>query len=334
MSKSLHRVYHWLSLAAIVFSAGVLAFWAYSEYTRPVPPVEYARQTSCNAMWLGHDWIAAEHTPEEITELAIKLHDHGVSCVYVHTTPLLPDGSFDTSRAQYLDVFLTTFRKAYPEATLYAWIGILTQDYEGTSVSTKIDLSDYKMLNSIEDTAFQLVDDYGFDGIHLDVEPVESGSKDFLVSLSGLHEGLKARGRKLSIAVIFLATPERRQQWLESGKQFFWSWLPEYYDTVSLFTDQLVIMSYNIGISDPDQYSERIAWHMQEVQNARANGVPVLIGVPTYDGTYSGGENLAAGLEGIRRGSMAGYPVDGYAVYSEWTTDEEEWELLNTQSIL
>jgi len=249
--------------------------------------------------------------------------------VFVHTTPLLPDGSFYTSRAAYLDIFLKTFRKAYPEATLYAWMGILTEDYEGTSVSTKIDITDYKMLNSIESTAFQLVDDFGFDGIHLDMEPVESGSKDFLISLSGLHEGLKARGKKLSTAVIFLATAERQQEWLDSGKPFFWSWLPEYYDTVSLFTDQLVIMSYNIGISDPDLYAERIAWHLEEVQKVRASGVPVLIGVPTYAGAYASGENLEAGLEGIRRGSMNGFPVDGFAIYSEWTTDAEEWALLD-----
>lgn len=313
---------HWLILLASLLAVGFLVIVAYVFFLPPptVPEI----QTACNAIWLGHTWIEDAHSPEEIEALAKKLKSHQINCLYLHASPLNPDSSFDTSRASYLTSFLQTYRLHHPEATIYAWMGMLTEDYEGESIGPKFALNDYPTLLEVKQTALELTSTYGFDGIHLDVEPVESGNDAFLVTLHGLREALHAQGKKLSVAVIFLATPERQEQYVAEGKRFLWSWLPAYYDTVSLFTDQLVIMHYQIGLQTPEEFTTRVAWHAEVLQAARQN-TAVLMGLPTFAGDYKEAENLEAGLAGIDAALANGDEVDGLALYAEWTTDESEW---------
>lgn len=283
-------------------------------------------ETACNAVWAGHSWIEFEQTEEDIQTFANTLRENDVSCVYLHATPLNDDGSFDLSRGQYTRSFLTSFRQYYPEATLYAWIGMVTVDNDANTIGYKFDLNEDDRMLRVQQTLFELVDDYGFDGIHLNMEPVENDSQAFLTFLSGLHTGLLDRGKPLSAALIFIADERRIQLWTEEGKKFLWGWLPEYYDRVAYYLDQMVIMHYEFGLTDPDEFADRVVWHAEELQSVRESGTHLIIGLPSYDFRFSAGENIESGLWGIQRAREQGFDFDGIALYAHWETDESEWQ--------
>ncbi|HNT29565.1 MAG TPA: hypothetical protein PKL83_01285 [bacterium] len=286
--------------------------------------------TACHAVWLAHDWIEEEQTDVDIQALADRLRDAGVTCVYLHTTPLNADGSLDTTRAQYLVPFVTAIKEKYPKLTLYAWMGILTDRYDSPSIGTKFYLSDYPTMRAIRATALELVDSYGLDGVHLDIEPVLSGSAEYLVTLASLHDTLNNRGKKLSVAVTFIADAKRQEKYHAEGKEFLWSWEPKYYETVGLYCDQIVIMAYNIGSLNVDSYQQLLLEQLAAVQPARKQGAAVLIGLPAYDFRYADAENLAAGLEAVELGHAQGLLSDGVSVYAEWTMDDQEWKVLTS----
>ncbi len=89
--------------------------------------------------------------------------------------------------------------------------------------------------------------DEGFDGIHLNVEPVDDGNVDFLALLRALRTAVGA-GRVLSL----VGDPARAVRACRSRPNFVWS--PEYYARVAALADQIVIMAYDTALPTPGLY--------------------------------------------------------------------------------
>lgn len=325
--KSLFTHRFLIKIAIVLFLANVsLGSWIVWNmfFEEDKTQESFVSQIACHGMWLGHTWIEDFHETEEIQELARKLKDHGFGCIYVHASPLTDEGGFDLSRAAYLQNFLTTFKKNAPEITIYAWIGMVTSWHEGQTVGFKFDLSEDDRMLNVQETMFLLVDQYGFDGIHINAEPVEEGSQAFLTFLSGLHSGLEMRDKPLSAAVIFIADQRRINMWTQEGKKFLWGWRPYYYERVSYYVDQLVIMHYEFGLRDPNDFSNKVVEHLKQLQEVRQHA-DLVLGLPVYDFAYDEAENLEAGLAGIEKARLQGLTVDGLALYSHWEMDSQEW---------
>jgi hypothetical protein len=169
--------------------------------------------------------------------------------------------------------------------------------------------------------------DEGFDGIHLNVEPLDSGNDDFLSLLRALRNAV-GEGNILSISAI-RPGPLR----LPMAPNFFWT--ADYYMRVAETADQVVIMAYDTALPTPALYRRYLAYASSTVTrtlDAAHSRARVLVGVPTYEptgmmhrGDVETPENALLGIVAGLRGLGTGGTFEGVALYAEWTTDEQEW---------
>jgi spore germination protein YaaH len=169
--------------------------------------------------------------------------------------------------------------------------------------------------------------DEGFDGVHVNVEPVNEGNVDFLALLRALRTAV-GNERILSVSVIRPGPFA-----LPMAPNFLWT--ADYYTRVAGLVDQVVIMSYDTALPTAALYRRYVAWAAAAVTTALADSrvrARVLMGVPTYDETglmhRKGVETLEHALPGLvsgLRGLGGGGTFEGVALYAEWTTDPAEW---------
>jgi len=171
--------------------------------------------------------------------------------------------------------------------------------------------------------------DEGFDGIHLNVEPVDDGNVEFLALLRALRTAV-GPSRVFSIAAIRPAPFGLRR-----APNFAWS--PEYYARVAAVVDQIVIMAYDTALPTPYFYRRYVKWASSSVAgalDASGSNARVLMGIPTYEPfgfMHRAGvetpENALPGIVAGLRGLGAGGTFEGIALYAEWTTDPREWSV-------
>ena len=170
--------------------------------------------------------------------------------------------------------------------------------------------------------------DEGFDGIHVNVEPVDDGNVDFLALLRALRTAVGAE-RALSVSAIRpgpFCPPVRAELPLDArvlrprrrGRR----------------PDRGHGLRHRPADAGPLPALRRLG--RRAGRRATLVGASprarVLIGVPTYDETglmHRGGvetpENAIPGVVAGLRGLGGGGTFEGVASYAEWTTDDGEW---------
>jgi hypothetical protein len=221
--------------------------------------------------------------------------------------------------------FLATARLEAPEMKVLPWVGGLRVGYRRQRAGT-MRLDDLGQRQRIVAECRGLVDE-GFDGVHVNIEPVNDGNVDFLALLRALRNAV-GTDRVLSISAIRPGPFA-----LPMAPNFLWS--PDYYARVAALVDQIVIMAYDTAIPTPALYRRYVAWAATSVTNTLADSrirARVLMGVPTYDetgmmhrGHVETPENALLGIVAGLRGLGAGGTFEGVALYAGWTTDDAEW---------
>lgn len=261
------------------------------------------------AFWMEHDWSS---TSKDFAALKQKVDDLNITDLFFHVGPLNPDGSL----ADDLNIF-TEGLDVLGTAN-YAWIGSIRSkiDLENEEVRAKIILSSKWLLEK------------GFNGIHLDIEPVLHDDTAFITLLREMREAMP--DTKISVA-----TDEWQPDLISrfSGSESYWtsSQLKE----VSKYANQVVIMTYDTSFKDPSLYE----WWVEQQTIATSNIIPenveLFIGIPSYDE----GESLDPNVENIKTGLVGflkGYSnlradikkISGVAIYSYWETDASEFQTL------
>ena len=169
----------------------------------------------------------------------------------------------------------------------------------------------------------------GFDGIHLNIEPVESGSRRLLEWL----EYLKQRIGPEKILSVAAAKPS-----FIEGLNFspLRSWDVAYYESVARHCDQVVVMSYDTGLSSAFLYSlfvfEKTSAILQRFSRAGLS-TKLMLGIPTYGTAMpheAKAENIPAAIQGLKaalsRSDVRKENFGGTALYAYWTTEEGEWQ--------
>ena len=278
-----------------------------------------------NAVWLEHRWLEKPQPPEQVQALFVKLRRRGVSYVFPHLIPFGPDGQLPPHSRDEMRNFLATARLEAPEMKVLPWVGGLRVGYRRQRAGT-MRLDDLGQRQRIVAECRGLVDE-GFDGIHLNIEPVNDGNVDFLALLRALRTAV-GTDRVMSISAIRPGPFA-----LPIAPNFLWS--PDYYARVAALVDQIVIMAYDTAIPTPALYRRYVAWAATSVTTTLADSrirARVLMGVPTYDetglmhrGHVETPENALLGIVAGLRGLGAGGTFEGVALYAEWTTDDAEW---------
>jgi hypothetical protein len=285
-----------------------------------------------NGIWLGHGWLGADqwfienHKTSEMPQfrdverlrtLAASLMQHHIIDVFPHLCPSDAYGNLPAID----DAQAKRFLAAFHNFRVMPWIG----GPAGTSTR----YTDPKWRSAFVRSITNLLAAYpNFAGVQINIEPLTSGDKDFLLLLKNIHGALPP-GKILSVAAY--PPPTRWQPYAEVH------WDGNYFREVARRSDQLAVMMYDTGVHVPKIYEHLMADWTREVL-AWSDGKPVLLGVPAYNDAgveYHNPkvENLRTALLGIHRALAAGtMPTNyqGIAIYSEWTMDPEKWNFFQT----
>jgi hypothetical protein len=311
-----------LTALGCVLAAAGLAYFAYAPVGDYAPhPFNHDR----NAVWLEHRWLERPHPEAEMEALFTRLRARGIAYVYPHVIPFDAEGRLPRHDREQMRAFLATARRVAPDLRILPWIGGLRKGYKRQRPGT-VELADLTQRQRIVAEARGLVDE-GFDGVHLNVEPVDDGNDEYLALLRALRTAVGPR-HLLSVSAIRPAPVG-----LPRAPNFAWS--PDYYARVASTVDQVVIMAYDTALPTASLYRRYVRWAARSVAGAldtSGSEARVLMGIPTYD-TFGfmhrrgveTPENALVGVVAGLRGLGAGGTFEGVALYAEWTTDEADW---------
>ena len=283
-----------------------------------------------NGLWLQHGWLGDDRwfrenardttkfrTAARLGELRTILTMNGIRYVYPHLCPAVPDGRLPAVDPAQTERLLDALG---PEVRVLPWIGAAGVNLRWERWRQNFCASAAELLRKHPRLA----------GVHVNLEPMRSGDREYLQLLRELRQALPP-GKILSTAAY--PPPTRWHPYLDVH------WQEAYYREVTPLADQVVVMMYDTALKQPKLYQKLMADWTAEVL-AWAGSTPVLLGVPAYDdagvGYHEPGvENLENALAGIHAG-LARVPAPpanyrGIAIYSEWEMDAKEWELWRRQ---
>ena len=272
-----------------------------------------------NAAWLGVTWTNDPHDADEISVLAADLTRYQIRYVFTYTSYLKDTGQFNPTY-DHAESFIATLRAANPEIKVLAWLGI-PLDY--------VDLGDSAVRQKIVEFTSGLIP-LGFDGIHLDPEPVVDGDANVLALLEETQQRigddsiLSIASRHISPLYAEVSLPGINHYWWSAG----------YYRQVAEHVDQIALMTYDSALPHALLYRQFARFEAIEITQALQEAdVEVLLGVPTSEEETAShrpyAENMESGLQGIIDGlnDHDSYPsvITGVAIYPYWETDPTEW---------
>jgi hypothetical protein len=307
-----------LVLLAFVVAAACL-YAAFAPYGDLAPhPFNQNR----NAVWLEHRWLEKPHSIEEMEQLFRFLDHHGVVYAYPHLIPFDSAGRLPLHNREQMRAFLATARQVAPNMKVLPWVGGLRVGYRRSKPGT-IDLADLGQRQRIVAECRGLMDE-GFDGIHVNVEPVANGDDDYLALLRALRTAV-------GTGILSLSATRPGPMAPAFAPNFFWT--ADYYARIADTADQVVLMTYDTAIPTPGLYRRYVAYAaaMVTADLARSSRARVLVGIPTYKDSglmhRKGVETPENALIGVVSGlrGRAGGTFEGVALYAEWTTDPEDW---------
>jgi len=319
LRRRLWTIYLPLALLALVGLGLHLAYRLPPEDRAPHP-----FNQDRNAVWLEHRWLEKPQSVPAMEALLSMLAKRGVQYAYPHITPFNAQGRLPPHSREQMRLFLDAARRTAPEMKVLPWIGGVRAGSRRMRPGT-IDLKDLVQRQQIVAESRGLIDE-GFDGIHLNIEPLDDGNVDFLALLHALRNAV-GPDKMLSISAIRpgpVTVPVTRN----------FLWTDDYYRRLAAAVDQIVIMVYDTGLPTPALYRRYVAYASRFMtatlgEEAKAR---VLLGVPTYDATgimHRGDvetlENALLGVVSGLRGKPEGGTFEGVALYAEWTTDAREW---------
>lgn len=315
-------------MAGAVLAAAGAAWIAHLAWSPVADGPPHPFNQDRNAVWLESRWLKRPHPAADVERVLAALAARGVRYVFPHMIPFSSAGRLPVEDREPMRAFLAVSRRVAPELRVLPWVGGLRKGYRRQRTGT-IDLADLGQRQSIVAECRSLMDE-GFDGIHLNVEPVADGDLDFLALLRALRTAV-GPDRLLSLSAI-----RPGPLGLPFAPNFLWS--PGYYARVAAVADQVVVMAYDTGIPTANLYRRYVAYAASTALHALSGSrARVLMGVPTYDETglmhraaAESPENALAGIVAGLRGQGGGGTFEGVALYAEWTTDEREWETYDT----
>jgi hypothetical protein len=321
----------WLRRANIVFCVLFAAFLTLLTVSTAALLIENTGPVSArahtmddDALWMGHSWVNGQDGPAALTALEARLKGSGIRYLFVHAGPLSADGSLNAAldpKARWLTTALHSAIRsgALPHVVVEAWLG----DIVGGG---GLDLNSTATRDRIAGSVRQVFG-YGFDGVHLDLEPVGTGDPGYLALLGQVHQLTRQAGKQLSVSV----PPVELAGGLHSVTPGLW-WTSAYLRSVADRVDQVAIMTYDISMAPTSGvYSGYVHRETEVALRAVPADVTLLIGVPAYQTTgvwlISGSENVAAGIRGVRL-AISPDPPDrplGVALYVDFTATAQDW---------
>lgn len=323
------------SIGAVVLVVGVIA--ALSLFSNDAP------SAGPNALFVGTEWTYDTRTDADVEAMVARLRDNQIGTVYAWVAWVPASGEWSGGSRPYSERepniirFVTQFKRAYPEARLFAWLGVPVEDL-ATGIPYR--LNDTAFHQNVANFSAYTIDDLGFDGVFLNVEIVwDRYGNDFIQLINTVR--LEIGQAEIAIPVIPDWTPVDasipKPTTIVPGTVLS----QDLKERLLLITDQVVVMAYNSALTSPfdyiDWYAYQVETYARAVEAVGGAGVEILIGIPTYGNEPPGHdvnvENMSTALNGLRQGielaGSTGRHVTGAAIYGWWETDDTEWLQFN-----
>ena len=278
-----------------------------------------------NALWMRRHWMHESPTPAEIAALVESLRARGIKRIYPFLGPMDQEGwpgwrskagfvRYDPERAA---AFLKEFHRIAPEIRVIPWTGGV--------LDTDVRLKDEAQRKAFAGHARRLVE-AGADGIHLNIEPLASGTSGYLELLRDVKAAIG--GHTLSVAAFPPPIPGQPPEDMH--------WELPFLREVCRNANEIAVMAYNTGLTSAPAFEKLIAAWTRDIAAAlpspREGGCEWLMGVPAYDDDKDyhrpDVETIEHSLNGIVAGLRAAKLPEhfrGVAIYASFTTDERKW---------
>lgn len=285
-----------------------------------------ARSTGHDGLWLGHAWVDGRKSAADVAALARQLHGGGITDLFVHVGPLDDDGSLNPAKAPRASWFAQQVHDLIPGVRVQAWLG---DEIEPVG---RMNLQDPAVRARIVASARQVMA-RGFDGVHLDLEPVGDADPGFLELLDAVRPVVHAAGGVLSVSGEQVE-PEPGLRWAMAaveGRDSWWS--AGYLHQVAERVDEVALMTYDTALWSGSAYAGFIRDETETAMAAVPSDVELLIGLPAYHdehdlGHSSSAETVGAALRGVRLALPGGVPSGrafGVAMYVDFTATPADW---------
>lgn len=285
-----------------------------------------ARSTGHDALWLGHGWVDGREGGADVARLAATLRGTGIGDVFVHVGPLEDDGYLDPVRAPEAAWFVARMHALVPGVRVQAWIGDEVEPSGGMGLESAATRS------RIVGSARQVLG-RGFDGVHLDLEPVGDADPGFLDLLDALGPMVHAAGGVLSVSAEQVE-PVPGSRWAMEAVEGHSSWWSEaYLRQVASRVDQVALMAYDTALWSSSAYAGFVRDETAAALLAVPARVALFVGVPAFHDAHSlehssSAESVGAAIRGVRLALPAGTPAGrdfGVAMYVDFAATPADW---------
>jgi len=279
------------------------------------------------AAWSDVSWNAQPVERVSVAHMASGARARRLTYLYPYLSYLRKDGTFSPSY-DHADAFVAEFRRADSRTKLLAWVGLPLTNDRPIGVHGWVDLDDPATRAQIVAFVAEQVRTAGYDGVHLNAEPVPNRSAGYLKLLEELRSEL-GPNKLVSVAV-----PHWVPVWLNAIPPLEnLRWTSDYYQAVSERADQLVTMSYDSLMPVGWLYQVWMRIQVRGIARALRNSQSeLLIGISVsreHTRTHNpAAENLTNGLKGVCAADRP-QDVDGVAIYADWEfdpADQAVWE--------
>ncbi|MEU3658227.1 glycosyl hydrolase family 18 protein [Streptomyces sp. NPDC032940] len=290
-------------------------------------PADGTHTRNRDAIWLGHAWVDGRKTDTDLTALARSLKTTGIRDLYVHTGPMEHDGTLPKSlypRARWLT---EAVHREMPGVRVQAFLG----DVLATESPDGMRLEKAATRAAVVRSARQVLD-VGYDGVHLDLEPLHSGDRNYLSLLDDLHAVTRTEGAQLSVAAHQIdPLPGFHSFWGTVAGHPKW-WSQEFFGQVARRVDQIAVMSYDTMQPLESLYGGYVAQQTSLALEVTPPTTHLLMGLPFYHenrfGHWNHAETVSAAVRGVRLGlsrTDADRERFGVAAYIDFAATEEDW---------
>ena len=290
-------------------------------------PADGTQTRDRDALWLGHAWVDGRKKDADVDALARRLKDTGIRDLYVHSGPLEHDGTLPKSVYPKARWFIEAVHDKIPGVRVQAFLGDVLADEDSEGML----LADPDTRSAVVRSARQVLDT-GYEGIHLDLEPMPSGDRDFLALLDVLRPETRSRDAQLSVAAHQIdPLPALHTVFGLFTEHPKW-WSQEFFGQVARRVDQIAVMSYDTAQPLESTYGGYVAQQTSLALEVTPPSTDLLMGLPFYYESnfdhWGHAETVPAAVRGVRLGlsrTDADRANFGVALYIDFAATEADW---------
>ncbi|MEJ1197863.1 MULTISPECIES: glycoside hydrolase family 18 protein [unclassified Streptomyces] len=291
-------------------------------------PADGTHTRNRDAMWLGHAWVDGRKDDADLAAFARRIENTGIRDLYVHTGPLEHDGTLPESRYPKARWLIDAVHRELPGVRVQAFLGdvLVTEGPDGM----RLDRADTRA--AVVDSARQVLD-AGYDGVHLDLEPLRSGDRNYLSLLDDLRAVTRAQDAQLSVAAHQIdPLPALHSVFGVFTENPKW-WSQEFFGQVARRVDQIAVMTYDTAQPLEGTYGGYVAQQTSLALEVTPPTTHLLIGLPFYYESnfdhWGHAETVEAAVRGARLGlsrTDADRELFGVAPYIDFAATETNWD--------